>query len=78
MKLKDPVICTIYDSNVRAINNPGIFMNIHDQYEELSSESELDEEEDGKLPKKKCKKILNLFVSFKLRCKRIFFKHSPL
>ena len=68
MKLKDPVICTIYDSNVRAINNPGIFMNIHDQYEELSSESELDEEEDGKLPKKKCKKILNLFVSFKLRC----------
>jgi hypothetical protein len=53
MKLKDPVVCTVYDSNVRAINNPGIFMNIHDQYEEMSSESELEEQDDDKLPKKK-------------------------
>lgn len=55
MKIKDPVVCSVYDAKVRTVNSPGIFMNIHEQYEEMSSETESDELDHDKIPKKKGK-----------------------
>lgn len=52
MKIKDPVVCSVYDAKVRTVNSPGIFMNIHEQYEEMSSETESDELDHDKIPKK--------------------------
>jgi hypothetical protein len=53
MKIKDPVVCSMYDSKVRTINSPGIFMNIHEQYDDLSSETEPGESNQDIIPKKK-------------------------
>ena len=68
MKIKEPVVCTVYDGTVRTINSPGIFMDIHDQYAEMSSETETEEPSVKKMPQKKGKsRIFNLEFFFKLK-----------
>ena len=73
MKIKEPVVCTVYDGTVydgtvRTINSPGIFMDIHDQYAEMSSETETEEPSVKKMLQKKGKsRIFNLEFFFELK-----------
>ncbi len=46
------MVCTVYNSIPQMVNTPGIFMDINEEFENISSETD-NEDEKKSLPKKK-------------------------